>query len=73
MPYDLTALSDYLDKVEPFRVVLQLDHALYDLVLNADFYENTDGLALRYHDLLIFRNVFATIAKVPHIKPDHPF
>jgi len=70
MKYDLTPLQAYLEKTEPYRVVLQLDHSLYDMVLNADFYSDTEGLAERYHRLLLLRNRFATIASVPHIKPD---
>ncbi len=73
MPYDLTPLQGYLERKEPYRVVLQLDHALYDLVLNADFYQTTEGLAIRYYELLHLRNQFATIADVPHIEPDSPF
>ena len=70
MPYDLSAFQQYLENVDPMRIVLELDHSLYNLVLNADFFQTTEGLADHYHELIVLRNQFAIIANVPHIEPD---
>jgi len=57
MPYDLTPIQEYLRSEPPGELAMVLDETMYDIVLNAEHFENTEGISQRYHTLRQLRDI----------------
>lgn len=59
--YNLTLLQDYLQSEPPAELARVLDETMYDIVLNAEHFENTEGISQRYHTLKQLRDIILNL------------
>jgi hypothetical protein len=59
--YNLIPLQDYLQSEPPETLAKVLDETMYDIVLNAEHFENTEGISQRYHTLKQLRDIILNL------------